>query len=121
MSRPIIVAVVEDDLSMRNGIERLLRAHGFCAAGFSSAEEFLAAAPSVNANCLVLDVGLGGMSGIDLRRDMTAKGDRTPTIFVTAIDSSTTIREAVEAGCVAYLLKPFLARDLLGAINRVVV
>ena len=113
------IAVVEDDPSMLQGLSRLLSAHGFRVVGFTSAETFLDSVTQCEAACLVVDIHLGGISGIDLKRRLTSSGSDFPVIFMTAIDSEATRQEAVEAGCIGYLRKPFLARLLIEAINRV--
>jgi FixJ family two-component response regulator len=113
------IAVVEDDPSMLRGLSRLLSAHGFRVLGFTSAESFLGDVAQSEAACLVVDIHLGGISGIDLKRRLTASGSDFPVIFMTAVDSEATRQEAVEAGCVAYLRKPFVARLLIDAINQV--
>lgn len=118
--RQQVVAVVDDDPGMLKSIERLLKAYKFQTATFTSAEAFLDA-PAGAASCLVLDIHLGGMSGIDLRRRLTASGSNLPVIFISAVDDETVHEEAIEAGCVAYLRKPFLAHLLIGAINKAVV
>jgi FixJ family two-component response regulator len=114
-----VVAVIDDDPSMLKAIERLLRAHGFDAEVFESAEAFLSGDARGEAACLVLDIHLGGMSGIELRRRLTAGGSALPIIFITAVDDEAIYREAMGAGCVAYLRKPFAANLLIGAINQV--
>ncbi len=113
-----MVAVIDDDSAMRKGIERLLTAHGFGTESYASAEEFMAGKDEGMATCMVLDIGLGGMSGIELRRRMVASGSRIPTIFITGLDDPATLREANELGCVACLLKPFAASQFIRAINE---
>jgi FixJ family two-component response regulator len=111
------ITVVDDDPTMLRAIERLLRVKGFEVETFASAEAFLAG--TGKASCLVLDIHLGGMSGIELRRRLVASGSEPPpTIFITAMDDEATRKEATEAGCVAYLRKPFLANLLIGAIDK---
>jgi FixJ family two-component response regulator len=119
--RQSIVGIVEDDASMRRSVRRLLNAHGYATEEFVSAEEFLTRRIASRAACLVLDVHLEGMSGIELCRELTASGYRLPVIFITAIDRDDQEREAVEAECAAYLHKPFAAESLLAAIDRVLV
>jgi len=119
MQRKLVV-VVDDDRSMLRGVERLLNAYGFETAVFSSAEALLYSSATVEATCLVLDIHLGGMSGIELRRRLAADGSTVPVIFMTAFDDEITHREAVEAGCIAYLQKPFQAQSLIGAIKNAV-
>ena len=85
---------------------------------FASAEAFLACGATRPTTCLVLDIKLGGMSGIELRRRLKVSNPNLPVIFITAIDSEATRKEAMEAGCVAYLQKPFLSHALIEAIER---
>ena len=116
MGRTILV--VDDDRGFRRGIERLLRAHGFDVTGYSSAEEFQATADPGTAACLILDIGLGGISGIELRRQLSASGCAVPVVFITANDNEPTRREALSLGCLAYLEKPFPASELIDALNQ---
>jgi FixJ family two-component response regulator len=113
------IAVVEDDPSLMQGLNRLLLAHGFRVEKFTSAESFLDDVASCEAECLLVDIHLGGISGIDLKRRLTSSGSVLPVIFMTAIDNEATRREAFDVGCVAYLRKPFLAELLIDAINSV--
>jgi FixJ family two-component response regulator len=113
------IAVVEDDPSMLQGLSRLLLAHGYRVVKFTSAESFLDDVARCEAKCLLVDIHLGGMSGIDLKRRLVSSGSDMPVIFMTAIDNEATRQEAFDAGCVAYLRKPFLAKLLIDAINSV--
>jgi len=113
------IAIVDDSPSMLQGLGRLLSAHGFQVQTYASAELFLDDIAKCEANCLLLDIHLGGISGIDLQRRLTSSGNDLPVIFMTAIDNDVTRQEAFDAGCVAYLKKPFLAKLLIDAINRV--
>jgi len=112
-----LVVVVDDDTSMLKGLERLLNASGFDTELFSSAEAFLAGEPNRDTACLVVDIHLGGMSGIELRRRLAATGSVVPVIFMTAFDDESTHQAAIDAGCVACLQKPFTSRLLIGAIE----
>ena len=116
----VTVAIVEDDPSMLKGVERLLSAHGFITQGYTSAEAFLERAAASEATCLVLDIHLGGISGLELRRQLAAAGSKLPVIFMTAVDSEIIQREVSEAGCIAYLRKPFPSRQLIDAISKAV-
>ena len=109
---------MDDDPALLKAIERLLSAHGFDVELFASAEAFLASVAANRMACLVLDIHLGGMSGIELRRHLTAIGCRLPVVFITAVTDDATHREAIDAGCVACLRKPFSARLLFDAIDR---
>ena len=118
--RQHVVAVVEDDPGMLKSIERLLKAYKFQTATYASAEAFIDGLAAGKPALLVIDIHLGGMSGIELRRRLTASGSRLPVIFISAADEESVREEALAAGCVAYLRKPFLAHLLIGAINKAV-
>jgi FixJ family two-component response regulator len=113
-----LVAVVEDDAAMRKSIERLLNARGYTTSPFASAEEFLESALVDTAMGLVLDIHLGGMSGIEMRRRLSAMNSPVPVVFITAVDDDATRIEALAVGCVDYLHKPFEADRLTEAIER---
>ena len=113
------IAVIDDNPSMLKGLDRLVSAHGFRVQTFTSAELFLERFAECKADCLLLDIHLGGISGIDLQRRLTSSGTDLPVIFMTAIDNEATRQDAFDAGCVAYLRKPFLANLLIDAINKV--
>ena len=115
-----VVAVIDDDVDILKAIGRLLKAHGFRLESFASAEAFLARDSAHELACLVLDIHLGGISGIELQRRLKASGCRLPIIFITAIVDDATRREAMAAGCVAYLRKPFAARLLIDAIGNAI-
>jgi FixJ family two-component response regulator len=115
--RPKMIAVVDDDASMLTSIERLLGAYGFATKVFASAEEFLDLESMADVDCLLLDINLSGMSGIELARRLTASGCKLPVIFMTAFNDEDTRATAQQAGCIAYLHKPFVANLLIGAIE----
>jgi FixJ family two-component response regulator len=112
------IAVVEDDAAMRQSVERLLSAQGYTVNTFESAEAFLESALIGSVRGLVLDIHLGGMSGIELRRRLSAAKSRIPVVFITAYDDDATRNEALTAGCVDCLLKPFAAERLTEALER---
>jgi FixJ family two-component response regulator len=113
------IAIVDDNPSLLQGLSRLLSAHGFRVQTFASAELFLEDIAKCEADCLLLDIHLAGISGIDLQRRLTSSGTDLPVIFMTGIDNAATRQEAFDVGCVAYLRKPFLAKLLIDAINGV--
>jgi FixJ family two-component response regulator len=113
-----VVAIVDDDPSMLRATKDLLNAHGYLTAVFPSAEEFLASKLAPEADYLLLDIHLTGMSGIELQRQLKASHSAVPVIFMTALDDETIRQQAVETGCVACLRKPFPARYLFDAIER---
>ena len=112
LKRRRIVAVVDDDPSMLRAVGDLLDAHGFATKVFASAEEFLDRGAATQVDCLILDIHLCGMSGIELRLQLKASGSTLPVIFMTAIDDDAMCTEALKAGCVACLRKPFLATSV---------
>lgn len=118
--RQLIVAVVDDDPSMLRATEDLLDALGFATKLFTSAEEFLDRGAATQVDCLLLDIDLGGMSGIELQRQLKVSGSTLPVIFMTALDDEGTSEQAQKAGCVAFLRKPYLARQLIDAIDKAV-
>ena len=117
MSARKLVVVVDDDKTMLRSLERLLNASGFDTEVFGSAEAFLERTAAREAACIVLDIHLGGMSGIELRRRLAAAGSPIPVVFMTAFDDENTRDEAMQAGCIVCLRKPFPARSLIGAIQ----
>jgi FixJ family two-component response regulator len=110
------VAVVEDDPSMLRSIQRLLNTQGFSVEPFVSAEAFLDGDGRSRASCIVLDVHLPGMSGLELRRRLTALGSSLPVIFITAINDDAPRSAAKLLGCVTYLNKPFAPEALVAAV-----
>jgi FixJ family two-component response regulator len=115
---PINVAVVDDDPSLCRAVKRLLSAAGIDCATFLSAEAFLASEDLEAPDCLLLDVQLGGMSGFDLHRKLTAAGRPLPIIYVTAHDEPEARQQAEQAGCFAFLRKTDPAEAILAAIRR---
>jgi FixJ family two-component response regulator len=113
------VAIVDDDESVRRSFARLLRASGIQPVTYESAESFLADAKRPRFDCLVLDVHLGGMSGIELGRRIAAEGGHAPVIYITAHDDPDTRASAQSAGCVAYFSKGDSGADVLAAIHRI--
>lgn len=95
----------------------MLNAHGYKTEGYDSAERFLES-DSSTIDCLVLDIHLGNMSGIQLRHRLSDSGSNLPVIFITAVDDDTLEAQALAAGCLAYLHKPFEAKLLLSAIDK---
>ena len=114
-----IIFVVDDDPGMRLGIKRLLNQHGFKTELFDSVEDFHERADVRRPDCLVLDIKLKNGSGIDLRRELTNSGVSVPVIFITANDTDYSRKAAADAGCIAYLTKPFSGKTLIDAIEKV--
>jgi FixJ family two-component response regulator len=112
------IAIIDSDYGVRRAITRLLRAHGYRPQGYASAEAFLARGRTDDPACLVLEPKLDGMSGIDLLHQLEADGLSLPVVVMTAADDEATRRNAIAAGCAAYLQKPSSAEPLLAAIAK---
>ena len=110
--------VVDDNAGFLKGVARLLVHNGIESRTFASAEALLENGSARTATCLLLDIHLGGISGIELQRRLAASGSKCPVIFMTANDDEATRNEAVDAGCIAYLRKPFARHVLLDAIGK---
>jgi CheY-like chemotaxis protein len=107
MAQPTLVIVVDDNAGLLKSVARLLAHHGIDSRTFASAEALIESGSAQTATCLLLDIHLGGISGIELQRRLAASGSKCPVIFMTANDDEATRNEAVDAGCIAYLRKPF--------------
>lgn len=112
-----LISIVDDDASVRKSLSGLVRSVGFAAEAFASAEEFLATGNVRDTHCLILDVRMPGMGGLELQRRLTADGCAVPVVFITAHGDAASRAQALEAGAVEYLLKPFSEEALLGAIH----
>jgi FixJ family two-component response regulator len=113
-----LVVVLDDDPGVLKAVQRLLTAGGFDCELFSSVQEFQIGAQLHLAECIVLDINLDSESGIEIRRKLTATWPSIPVIFITGNDNDGARRAAMEAGCIAYLTKPFSADFLLDAIEK---
>jgi FixJ family two-component response regulator len=111
------VFIVEDDPSMRNALKNLMRSVGLEPSVFGSAQEFLEAERPNAPSCLILDVRLPGLSGLDLQRELSASNIQIPIIFITAHGDIPMSVRAMKAGAVEFLTKPFRDQDLLDAIQ----
>lgn len=114
-----IVIVVDDNASFLKGVARLLALDGIDVRTFGSAEALIESGTAQTANLLLFDIHLGGISGIELYRRLAASGLKCPVIFMTASDDVATHHKAVDAGCIAYLRKPFARQTLRDAIRKV--
>ena len=115
--RQTYVAVVDDDESAGRALGRLLRAEGLQPVCYLSAEAFLADTKRPVFDCLVFDVQLGGMSGVELQQRLAASGSSTPVIYITAHDEPRTREQAEAAGCAAYFRKTAPGQEVLQAIR----
>jgi FixJ family two-component response regulator len=112
-----MIAVVDDDPSMCQAMASLLMAYGFKVEHFLSAQEFLTSVHFDRTDCLVLDIQMDGMSGLELQRELSARGRRIPIIFVTAHGSKNQEQLAMRAGAVAFLRKPFSAVQMFEVLS----
>jgi FixJ family two-component response regulator len=112
-----LVSVVDDDESLRRSLGNLFRSVGFGVETFASADEFLRSVQRDHTNCLVLDLRMTGMSGLDLLRHLAAGDRRIPVVILTAHGDEETRRRSLEAGAIAFLDKPFHAHALLEAVR----
>lgn len=116
VNRPLI-SVVDDDESVRESLPDLLKELGFAVQAFSSAEEFLASDCLGETNCLVLDIAMPGMSGLDLQQELRLRRQEIPIVFITAHADETVRPRLLERGAVECLFKPFSETALLEALN----
>jgi len=116
-SNPFI-AIVDDDLSVREGLESLIRSAGWRVETFASAQEFLARSEAEAASCLVLDLQMPGLSGLDLQKKMAEVNLEVPIVFLTGHGNIPASVQAMKAGAVEFLTKPFDEEELLRAIRE---
>lgn len=113
------IALVENDLPTNRAFARLLRAHGFTVETFASAELLLERGGGAVLDCLLLDIDLGGMSGLDLQQHLQRHGDATPVVFITGRDDPDARSRAMRRGC-GFLAKPVQAQVLVDAIDAAI-
>ena len=113
-----LVYVIDDDISMRKAIERLLESEDYSVEMFTGAREFLARAPHTGPSCVILDLNMPGLNGLELQEALAERGRAEQVIFITGGASVPTCAQAMKAGAVDYLPKPFQDEDLLSAVKR---
>ena len=113
-----LVAIVDDDKSIRNATQDLLKAAGFSTATFEDAESFLGSASRASASCVVADMRMPGMTGLELYQELVASGHGIPTVIITAHPEELTQARAREAGITCYLTKPFAPDELLECVRE---
>jgi FixJ family two-component response regulator len=116
----LVVVVVDDDESVRESLPDLLKEFGFAVLAFSSAEEFLASGSIDRTNCLILDIAMPGMSGVDLQKELRNRGDKIPIIFITGQKDESVRKRILEQGAVDILLKPFSDTALREALSKAI-
>ena len=112
------IAVIDDDASLCRSLSRLLQHAGFQAITFESGEQFLADPLRAHFGCLLVDIQLGGMTGIEMHRKLLADGDRTPVVYITAFDDPRAKVEAVELGCAGFFRKTDAGTEILEIVRR---
>ncbi|MDF0581558.1 response regulator transcription factor [Bradyrhizobium yuanmingense] len=118
MSVASVISVLDDDPYVRAAINNLLESRGYNVHTFASAEEFLSSTDSSDTSCVIADVQMPLMSGIDLLMKMRAQGSATPFIFITAFPDEGVRVRALDAGAICFLGKPFAASDLMQCLDR---
>jgi FixJ family two-component response regulator len=113
-----VIAIVDDDESFRHATLSFVRSLGYSAAAFPSADAFLNSDAIENTGCLITDVQMPGMSGIELQNHLLAQGNRVPVIFVTAFPETEARGDALRAGAVGFLGKPFGDENLISCLNK---
>jgi FixJ family two-component response regulator len=112
-----LISVVDDDESLRESLEGLLKSLGYGVEVFSSADSFLSSKALAKTDCLILDVRMPGMSGLELQRELMAQRSKIPIIFITAHGDEDVVSKVMADGAVDCLLKPFSEDSLLNAIS----
>lgn len=112
-----MVAVIEDDESFRAAVQRLLKSAGFSAPAFGSAEAFFSSGQQQNTGCLITDIRMPGMSGLELQAKLNSDHCPIPTIFITAHGDETIRLQAMRGGAVNFFTKPFDGEALLDAVR----
>lgn len=118
MALPVLISVVDDDASVREGLSRLLSSVGFRVNTFASAEAYLSSEQPRRADCLILDVRMPGRSGIELQRQLIANHSEIPVVFITAHEEQSIHVQTLEGQARAVLIKPFSEEALLNAIDK---
>jgi FixJ family two-component response regulator len=121
VAAPALISIVDDDESVRDALWGFLRSVGFSVNVFASAEEFLNSDQLGKADCLILDVRMPGMSGIELQRQLVSDDCKIPVIFITAYEDEGMRTQALFAGAGAFLIKPFSEEALLNAIHAALI
>jgi FixJ family two-component response regulator len=120
LSKAPLIAIVEDDEFFRESLRRLMRSLGYTAEAFASAADFLASRGLNETACLIADIQMPGMTGVELYSRLIAAGHKIPTILVTAYPDEAIRARALKGGIVCYLLKPFDDNDLMDCVRKAV-
>lgn len=115
-----VISVIDDDASVRAATNNFLSSHGYTVYTFASAEEFLQSARLDDSSCVIADVQMSAMSGLDLLTDMRARGHAAPFIFITAFPEESVRTRALKAGAICFLAKPFAGPALINCVEAAV-
>ncbi len=118
MANAAVISIVDDDKSVREATRTLLECLGYATATFASAEEFLQSGRLRETDCLIADVQMPVMSGVDLQNLLIASGDTTPVIFITGFPNESLRKRALSVGAFGFLTKPFTEQSLLTCLAR---
>ncbi|WP_246737276.1 response regulator transcription factor [Nordella sp. HKS 07] len=113
-----MISIVDDDESVREATKGLVRSLGYTAVTFGSAEEFLSSERMPETSCIIADVQMPGVSGVEMQDRLIAEGHRLPVIFITAFPEDRVRERALEAGAIGYLSKPFNEEHLIGCLDK---
>jgi FixJ family two-component response regulator len=114
------IGIIDDDPLVRDGLKDCMESAGYSVETFGSAEEFLTSKSSRTASCLIIDIQLPGMSGLELQRTLSTLEDRVPIVFVTAHGTDATCKQALWNGAAALLSKPFRREELLNVVRTAI-
>ena len=112
-----VISVIDDDASIRAAANNLLSSHGYVVHTFESAEDFLQSAHQGDSSCVIADVQMSGMSGLDLLTHLRTRGSNVPFIFITAFPEESIRARALKAGAIGFLAKPFAAPELIKCVE----
>jgi FixJ family two-component response regulator len=113
-----VIGIVDDDPGVRDALDLLLTSYGYRTELYASAEAFIIAATTTKSACLLVDIELGDITGVELGRQLSAMGHAFPIIFMTGSYDARTQKQAQDFGCIAFLHKPFQAEQLIESVVR---
>jgi FixJ family two-component response regulator len=118
LQEALVISIVDDDESVRTAVGSLIKSLGFVARTFASAEEFLSSPHVDETACLISDVQMPGISGVELQSRLAADNYRTPIIFISAFGNESVAQRALKAGATAFLQKPFDGKTLVKCLDK---
>ena len=120
MSTIPVISIIDDDESIRAGLNNLVRSLGYAVHAFASAEAFLQSAQLHNTSCVIADVRMPDMSGVELQSHLRSQGSRVPFIFITAVPEESTRRQALREGAIGFMTKPLDESTLISCLDTAV-